>query len=413
MTRFLRSLLGAPEPTFSQGIRQLEQAAGAPSADIRLTTDVVQQVKGKIHELGLDPNDTTGPELYEVLRQRLDHDETLVRYRLGIAVDAPAEVVVAHVKKALESIEAPKNCFAVKLSVIKKMLKAKPPKIAMKKLRYRSVDSMLKHEPPAQIFTAALLYESDAWHKGFFTQYAKLQPGDFEVRQIALFNPKSDKWRQVAQDFTRAKRHTLLGFRELGAVVMLSPSEDLDGLAITTLLLAIEEMNTIRSYSSFVKLQQVKPQFGRIVQQASRGELLTSATIAGQPVPWRMIQRYYSSFQDSYRAELFEPHVQPEDLAWHQGEQTLIALEPALHFWQGTSMLALLHQDEPVSMNIFDVALSYANHLAFPDRVVHFFRDNLWHELMTRYLHQENLEAAVGKQLSNELLEQQAEQEAA
>jgi hypothetical protein len=57
-----------------------------------------------------------------------------------------------------------------------------------------------------------------------------------------------------------------------------------------------------------------------------------------------------------------------------------------------------------VSMNVLDVALSYCNHLHFQDRIVHFMRTSLWHELMARYLHQENLEAAVHQQLSRELL---------
>jgi len=134
MTRFLRTALGAPEPTFSQGIRQLELAAGAPSADIRLTSEVIRRVKAKIGELGLDPDDTTGPELYEALRQRLDHDEALVRFRLGIPVDAPAGLVTARVRHFLESSDAPKTCFAIKTSVVRKMLKSKPPKAAMKRL---------------------------------------------------------------------------------------------------------------------------------------------------------------------------------------------------------------------------------------------------------------------------------------
>jgi hypothetical protein len=59
-------------------------------------------------------------------------------------------------------------------------------------------------------------------------------------------------------------------------------------------------------------------------------------------------------------------------------------------------------------MNVLDVALSYCNHLHFQDRIVHFMRSMLWHELMARYLHQENLEAAVHLQLSRELLPVQA-----
>ncbi|MGH7157862.1 MAG: hypothetical protein ACREGD_02165 [Candidatus Saccharimonadales bacterium] len=411
MTRFLRNALGAEEPTFSQSIRQLERAAGAPSADIRLTSELVCQVKAKVAELGLDPNDTSGQELYEVLRQRLVHDEALVRYRLGVPVDAPPPLVADRVRHFLGKLDAPAACFALKNSVAKKMLRAKPPKTAMKRLGYRSADSMLKHEPAAQLYAAALIYESPSWHKSFLAQYVKLSPGDFEPRRISVLHPKSTKWQQASRDFAGQTRQVMAGFRELGAVVLLPPADHLDGLAITTLLLAIEEMNEIRAYSSFIKLQQVKPAFGRIVQQSSRGELLTSATLAGRPVPWRMVQRYYATFKEAYHPELFEPHVQPEDLSWHKADEALVRLEPSLRFWQGTAMLALMDQDEPVSLNILDVAISQANHLAFGHRVVHFFRANLWHELMSRYLHQENLETAVSQQLSGDLLDNQPKQE--
>lgn len=412
MTRFLRNALGAEEPTFSHSIRQLERAAGAPSTDIRLTSELAQQVKTKIAELGLDPKDTNGPELYEVLQQRLAHDEALVRYRLGIPVDAPSQLVVARVHHFLTKLDVSTTSFALKTSVAKKLLRARPPKTAMKRLGYRSIDSMLKHELPAQLYAAAAIYESPAWHKTFTGQYAKLSPSDFESRHMTILQPKSAKWQQVAEDFASRSHHMLLSFRELGTVVLLSPTARLDGLAITMLLLAIEEMNAIRAYSTFLKLQQVRPTFGRLVQRSSNGELLTSATLAGQPVPWQMIQRYYATFKDAYNAELFEPHVQSEDLTWHKAEDALVGLESSLSFWQGTSMLALMHQDAPVSLNILDVALSHTNHLDFSDRIVHFFRGNLWHELMARYLHQENLESAVQQQLASELLNDKTDQEA-
>lgn len=411
MTRFLTAALGAKEPTFSHGIRQLEQAAGLPSTDIRLTSEITQRLRLKIAELGLDPNDTTGPELYAALQLRLEKDEAAVRQALGLEADAAADVIMARVRQYIEKHEMPKNCFALKASVARRLLKKKPPRVAMKRLGYRSVDSMLKHESPVLLMTAALIVEPASWHRNFREQYVKLAPGDFESRKIAIVFPQTKRWQTMAYDFVANARHNILGFRELGAVVLLPMQQKIDGLTITTLLLALEEMNAIRACSSFIKLQQVKPNFGRIVQESATDEPLTSATLAGQPVPWRMIQRYYAKFTDAYHADIFEPHVQPDDLQWYQGEQALAKLEPSLHFWQDTTMLALLHEDEPVSLNVLDVALGYSNHLAFGDRIVHFFRDNLWHELMMRYLHQENLETAVHQQLSRELASEKPNQE--
>jgi hypothetical protein len=414
MTRFLRAALGANEPTFSQSIRQLEQAAGLPCADIRLTSEITRRLRDKMVALGLDPADTTGEELYAALHLKLGEDEKTVREALGIASGTSADSVIARVYQYLNKHDMPRNCFALKTSVAKKLLKNRPPKTAMKRLGYRSVDSMLKHEAPAQLYTAALMTEAGSWHRNFRDQYAKLTPSDFESRKITLFYPQTKRWQELSKQFVANAKHNMLGFRELGAVVLLPMQEDVEGLAITTILLTLEEMNAIRAQSSYTKLQQVKPHFGQVIQESLEDEPYTSARLAGQPVPWRMIQRYYARFKEAYHPEVFEPHVQPEDLQWYHGEDALAKLAPSLSFWQDSSMLTLVHNDEPISLNILDVALSFCNHLPFNERIVHFLRDNLWHELMMRYLNQENLEAAVHKQIADELEEPLAfaEQEA-
>ncbi len=403
MTRFLSEALGAVEPVFSRSIQQLEQAAGRPGTDIRLTADIMQRTRAKIATLGLDPADTTGPELYSSLQERLKQDEQTVRKALDVAGDASPDDVVARAAQYLGKQEASKNCFVLKASVAKRMLKKKPPKAAMKRLGYRSLDSMLKHESAAEVYAAALIAESHSWHRVFRDQYQNLTPSDFEAKKIALIHPTTKRWQQLANDFVSGARHNMLSFPELGALVILPISQSVDGLAIATLLLAAEEMNTIRAHSSYAKLQQVKPDFGKLIQKSSVSEPYTSAQLAGQPVPWRMIQRYYARFSQAYHPEIFEPHVQSDDLNWSSGEEVLVKLDQSLEFWQGTAVLGLMHEGEIVSCNALDVALGFCNHLPFADRIVHFVRDNLWHELMMHYLNQENLEAAVHQQLAGEL----------
>ncbi len=403
MTRFLSLALGAPEPTFSQGIQQLEHAAGRPSTDIRLTTEITNKLRAKIAALGLDPVDTTGPELFGALQERLRTDEDTIRTALGVPADALADDVLQHIQKFLQKKQFSGKSFALKASVAKKLLKKKIPKNAMKRLGYRSADSMLKHETVASLYAAALIAEPSSWHRNFREQYQKLQPSDFEMRDIAIVHPTTKKWQTLAADYVAGTKHNIVAFPELGAVVLLPLQQAVEGLAITTLLLVLEEMNGIRAHSSYTKLQQVKPDFGKIIQQSSVSEPFTSAKLAGQPVPWRMIQRYYARFTEAYHPELFEPHVQSDDLQWCVGEDVLATIDPSLSFWQDTQCLGLLHDGEIVSCNVLDVALGFCNQLSFPDRIVHFVRDNVWHELMMRYLHQENLEAAVHQQLSAEL----------
>lgn len=388
---------------FAQSIEQLERASGRPSADIRLSSEMMQQARAKIAQLGLDPKDTTGPELYEALHARLQQDEMRVRAALGITEQATSAETIHRVQQFLDRLDMPKSCFAIKSSVARRLIKTKPPRVAMKHLGYRSLDSMLKHETPAQLYAAALMFEGPQWHKSFREQYAKLQPGDFEQRNMSIAFPATKRWEKAAADYTATTHQNMVNFRELGAIVLLPIAENIDGLAMTMLLLVLNSMNDIRAFSSFTKLQQVRPNFGKIMQDASSGEPLTSAQLAGKPVSWRTIQRYYARFKDAYHAEVFEPHVQPEDLEWHHAEDVLAKLEPSLDFWQDTQALCMLHDGEPVSFNVLDVALSTCNHLSFSERIVHFVRDNLWHELMLRYLNQHNLEEAVQRQLATDL----------
>ena len=407
MTRYLSQALGAEEPIFSQSIQQLEQASGAPNADIRLTTENAQRLRIKIAELGLDPKDTTAPELYGALRERLSTDEAAVRKALTIADNASSMDILARVEQVVTSMDMPKQCFALRASVAKRLLKKRVPKAVMKQLGYRSAESMFKHETAAHLYAAAQMVESASWHKSLKEQYAKLQPSDFETRDIIVTLPRSRRWVQLASPYVSTARHNILTFKELGAVVILPLHEEVDGLTITSLLLALHEMNSVRAFSSFIKLQQVKINFGEIMQQATLEQPQVAAHLANQRVTWQTIHRYYSRFKDAYHAEVFEPHVQPEDLHWQHAEDVLAKIAPELSFWQGTQHLSLLDKDgQPVSCNMLDTALSYCNKLSFSDRIVHFVRDNLWHELLLRYLNQHNLEEAVQRQLSRNLVEE-------
>ncbi|HJQ08492.1 MAG TPA: hypothetical protein VJ836_03345 [Candidatus Saccharimonadales bacterium] len=403
MTQFLSQALGAREPTFSQEIRQLEQAAGLPGTDIRLTADIMRRTRDKIAELGLDPNDTTGAELYRALQERLKADETKVRQALDIRHTAAPDDMLMRVQQFLDRHNVPRQCFALKASAAKRLLKKRPPKNAMKRLGYRSVDSMLKHEQVANLYAAALIAEPATWHKQFREQYTRLTPGDFETRAITLTYPHSKKWHELSVQFVHDAKHNIVSFRELGAVVLLPIAAPVDGLAITTLLLVLEEMNGLRAHSSYAKLQQVKPDFGRLMRQSSTQEPYTSAKLAGRAVPWRMIQQYYARFTAVYHTDIFEPHIQADDLHWVAGSHVLAELEPTLAFWQGSECLGFVDNGVIVSCNALDVALSYCNHLSFGERIVHFVRDSLWHELMIHYLHQDNLETALRQQLSAEL----------
>jgi hypothetical protein len=403
MTRVLAELLGANAPAFRSGVQRLEQASGHENTDIRLSTDITHATKRKLRELGLDQHDTTAKELYAVLGIRLAADDERLHAKLtekygeGDALE--------HIVKELGAVPIPKSCFALKAAVAKKLLKHDPPKKAMKALGYRSLDSMLKHEAPSHIYAAAQLSEGATWQKHLLDSYKKLHASDFEIRDMRVEHPSSARWQQLAETVVAQKRHNVLSFKELGTVVLLPlPSERPAGAALTSMLLALQAMNEIRSAGTYLKLSQVRPHFGAILQSVIRDEPQLNAGVFEEPVSWQIIQRYYGRFTDRFRAELFEPHVQPEDLTWHSIEKVLGYIDERLDFWRQTTHLGLLHEHQVVSMNIIDVALNYVNKLPFEQRVVSYCRESLWHELVIRYLKHENVEESVLGGLRSELV---------
>ena len=396
-------MLGAREPMFRRGISRLESASGHAATDIRLSTEVERGAQYKLRELGFDPHDTTGAELYAALQQRIRNDDAL----LGRTLTRRYGTASSHsaVRCALAALPVPKQCFGLKTAVGRQLLKGLPPRHSMKILGYRSFDSMMRREPLLAVYAAGWLLEPAGWRKAMLEAYRKLHATDFEVRSMALIAPEADRWRTLAQPVVMTKKHTIVGLREFGAIVMLPlPDAAPPAATLTSLLLALHEMNEVRAAGTFLKFSQARPDFGRLLQATVADESTFGVELLGGPLPWQIIHRYYARFAERFRAEVFEPFVRQEDLAWHSVEKALQYIEPDLHFWQHTTTLGTLHGHRPVSMNVIDAALSFCNQLPYEHRIVHYFRHSLWHELVMRYLRHENVEQAVLRGLESPLV---------
>jgi hypothetical protein len=403
MTRVLSELLGAPEPMFRLNLMQLERSAGMPNEDIRLSTEVLHGMQNKLKELGLDPFDTRGEELYELLRARLEIDEKAFASTIRGKATKNNDVV-AHVVKALEKQINPKTCFALKSASAKRLLKANLPKKAMKALGYRSADSMLKHESAANLFAAATLIENDIWTKKMVKSYDKLKVTDFETRPISFEHPTLKRWQKLSETVVAARKHNILSFKELGAVVLLPlPEQQPDFVAITTAVLTLHAVNDIRAASTYLKMHQVQPQFGSIVHKVVIGDAYIPSKVLDQPISWNAVQHYYARLADTVRAELFEPVLQAEDFTWHTIEQVLSRIEPALKFWEGTAYLGMVHDGKAVSCNLTDTVLSHCNHLPYQSRQLQYFRNSLMNELSFRYLDVDRLQEVITGQFTKKL----------
>lgn len=408
MSRLLSELLHAEEPMFGMAIKRLEHASGNMSVDVRLTAEIVGKVHVKMRALGLDPQDTTGKELYQALRNMIERHDTFLVKRMGLEDPEDVEALLPRIKEVVEALDVPKKAWVLKYSVAKRLLQTMPPKHVMKELGYRSIDSMVKREPMGELFGAIRFMESPEWQATFVRKYKSLKPTDFETRQIEIIHLSPEKWSHAVAEFVRQRHHNITHLKELGVILMLPlPMKRIPGITITTLPLLLHYINEIRLYSSFFKSQQVHPDFSKILVETLLDDPGKHASIAGQDIHWRVIHRHFGSPEREH-PELFEPHVEPEDLLWRRAEETLYRLEPALHFWYDMEYVAVEMDGQTISFNLIDMAVSFVNSLAYGQHSIHHMRDSLWNEIYLRYVGEKTVEKQVLKQLNNGMIEPEA-----
>jgi hypothetical protein len=126
--------------------------------------------------------------------------------------------------------------------------------------------------------------------------------------------------------------------------------------------------------------------------------------MAGQNVHWRVIQRYFGKLGDEYHPEVFEPHVQPEDLHWRKAEELMYKLDPELEFWDGLDYVGEMYDGQPLTFNFMDVSLSYSNGISYEERYIYHFREALWNEVFMRYMGEQVLEEQILRQLDNDMI---------
>ncbi len=405
MGNLLSQILAAEEPLFSLSIKQLEEAAGRPGMDVRLISDIIQKSQATVKKLGLDPKDTTGEELYHALINKIRlHDIHLARHIGGNQPD-DVQTMIPLIKKAVDKAKLPRGAWVLKKSVAKRMLHQHPPAQIMKHLGYSSVESMTKRENLYEIYGALRFAESAAWLKRFNATYKALMPSDFESREIEIVIMDKNRWGDIAEEFVKKKRHNITHLKELGVILMLPTKlEKLHGITITAMPLLLHYLNEIRLYSAFFKLQQVKSNFGKVVAETLNADIRSAAVMAGHHVHWRVIQRYYGKLENESHPEIFEPHVQPEDLHWRRAEEQLYLIDPELSFWKDLDFVGIMAGHTPVSFNLMDVSVAYCTGAPYQHRVVYHLRESLWNEIFMRYMGHKVLEQQILQQLDNNMI---------
>ena len=405
MCKILAELLQAEQPMFSLALKQLEEETGRPGVDLTLLGEIYEKAHKKKLELGLDPNDTTGPELYHALVAKIkEHDEHLAKHIGGSSTDSPDKLIPL-IKATVEKVKMPRSCWVLKKTVARQMLRDNPPPNIMKLMGYRSIDQLLKKENLFEVYGALRFAEGPEWLNKFDSKYTELKPSDFETRQIEIVVMPHERWADICEPFIHKKKHNITHLKELGVILMLPiKQKHLAGLTLWVTSLLFHYTNEIRLYSSFFKLQQVKPNFAKILIDTLIADPGKHASMSGTHVHWRVIQRYFGKLKNEYHPEVFQPHVQPEDLHWRKAEEGLYAIDPELEFWRDLDYVGLMVDDQPITFNMMDIAASYTNRTPYEERELYHFRESLWNEIFIRYMGQKTLEKQILDQLDNDMI---------
>jgi hypothetical protein len=180
--------------------------------------------------------------------------------------------------------------------------------------------------------------------------------------------------------------------------------DHLPGISIWVGALLFHYINEIRLYSAFFKLKQVQPDFGKVFVDTLLADPDMGPIMSGENIHWRVIQRYFGKLENEYHPEVFEPHVQPEDLHWRRAEESLRMIDPELELWKDLDYVGLMYDGRPITFNMMDVAASYTNNTPYEKREIYHFREALWNEVFVRYMGQEMLEQQVLNQLDNDMI---------
>jgi hypothetical protein len=400
----LGRFLQAKEPLFDHALHQLELKTKQKGLDAKLYAEMVEKAADRTKRMGLSGT-ASGTELYAALiKQVAAHDAHLAK-AIGGTDPTDLHEMIPLIVKAAEAAPLPKHGWFLKESKAREMLKRMPPMAIMDRLGYHLVSRLLEDESIFELFLALRFVEPPEWLNDFDRLYLDLTPEDFEQRAIRVVPFAAAKWGDVAEHFIAKKRHNITHSKEMGAIAIMPMKEaHMTGITLKVMPLLFHYFNEIRLYSSFFKLMQSKQNFGAIVSDTLIADPAHIKITDNAHIHWRVIQRYFGKLVGEKHPEIFEPHVQPEDLHWRRAESVMYEIDPELEFWDGLDYVGVLKGTDAITFNLMDVSLSYSNGIAYQDRYLYHFREALWNEVFARYFGEKVLEEQLLVKLDNAVI---------
>ncbi len=401
IARFLQ----AKQPLFDMALAQLEERTGKKGMDVALAAELATKAAQATKKMGL-PLDCSGPELYNGLIRTIGSHDIQLSRQIGARNTTSVNDIVPLVIRQIQNIQMPRSCFALKHEKAVELMAKMPPQNLMKHLGYSNYEEMIAKEKLAELFIAIRFTEGPEWLNKFNEVYKGLKGDDFEEREIELVRFDRAKWGDIADHFIEKKKHINTHSKEMGVVAILAPPhEEMKGITLKTFTVTLHYYNEVRLYSAFFKLLKNKKNFGEIVTETLVAGAPDVPLVQGQYIHWEVIQRYYGKTGETKdHPEVFEPHLQPEDLHWRAAEETLYEIDPELSFWKDMDYVGVFRGEDILTFNLMDVVLSYANEVPYESRLLYHFTESLWNEVFARYVGQKVLREQLLEKLDNAMV---------
>ncbi len=392
MTKFLAIALKQNTPAFRYNLNRINLMTGKDNNDIYFTEAINKLSRDKIAALSLDPFDTRPIELYKSLQEKLKRDEghliKNLRYLAADKISAEASLTSGLILK-LNQLTEEVQVSVVKPVILKKIIKSVCPNKTVKKLGYRTLESMLKRESMFNILTVMKYIENKSLNQKLAEQWARLTINDFVTSRVKFEVVPSSltdvvpihQDLRLISDFTTAT---------IGLIDISSTAQP--GYIVKLISEIIDCLECWYIQSDLIDNFKFNSDFGRIyknILQNNSNDWLDLMNILEADVVENNLSHGLSMDLLAYKFDKFSLNK----------IRDVLENDSLLSFWNNTDYLMEICKNEIVSFNIKDLANDLLSLASFANRSTSYARTALKKELLKQYFKPERFIDYVGSLL--------------
>lgn len=415
-TKLARILRTQPEVLLDLE-NKLNKLTGKSGVMEKIVMENEMLVKRTLEELGLNSQESSAENVYNILIKRLTHmDEHLYNF-----LDRPdlskMSLVCGKLCETAVTLNRPKPGFFIKKEKAVQMLEKFPPQNLLGHFNYKTASELVEKQGFESVFSALRFAQDQKWmHKFFDEGYNELTADDFEERDVEL-KVLEPQWLEVAEKFLEKKYHNVSHLKELGIIFITPIKIDSPGETMRMFTLLLHYLNEVPFYSKLFRKFSGEADFTDKLKSLLRGDVPE-----GSPGTWnlkpetlsiRIIQRYLAK-DDVNDFRLTEPHINPEAEHWYKAEGDLGKMAAlagaeghAYGYWQGLDFVGDFFTDslsgeggeELISFDLIDLVMSLVKEGEI--KYLYHQQEVLWNKIFIEYLGRDKIEELVEENIIN------------